>query len=60
MLGLRCCARAFSGCRRWGLIFVAVHGLLTVMASLVAEHGLSACGLQLLWHMGSVVVAHGL
>ena len=39
-LGLRCCAQAFSSCGEWGLLFVAVHGLLTAVASLVAEHGL--------------------
>ena len=39
MLGLRCCARAFSSCER-GLFLVAVRGLLIVVASLVAEHGL--------------------
>ena len=27
-------------------VFVAMGGLLTAMASLVAEHGLQACGLQ--------------
>ena len=43
-----------------GLLFVAVHGLLTAVASLVAEHGLQAHGLQQLWHAGSVVVVHGL
>ena len=37
-LGLRCCARAFSGCGEWGLLFVAVHGLLIAVASLIAEH----------------------
>ena len=39
-LGLRCCARAFSSCGERGLLFVAVRGLLIVVASLVAEHGL--------------------
>ena len=39
-LGLRCCARAFSSCGEWGLLFVAVRGLLIGVASLVAEHGL--------------------
>ena len=40
-LGLRCCARAFSSCGERGLLFVAVHGLLIVVASLsVVEHGL--------------------
>ena len=39
-LGLRCCARAFSSCSEQELPFVAVHGLLIAVASLVAEHGL--------------------
>ena len=39
-LGLHCCARAFSSCGEQGLLFVAVHGLLIAVASLVAEHGL--------------------
>ena len=39
-LGLCCCVQAFSSCGKWGLLFLAVHGLLTAVASLVAEHGL--------------------
>ena len=39
-LGLCCCAQAFSSCGERGLLFVAVRGLLTAVASLVAEHGL--------------------
>ena len=39
-LGLHCCAWAFSSCGERGLLFVAVRGLLTAVASLVAEHGL--------------------
>ena len=39
-LGLCCCARAFSSCGEWGLLFIAVRGLLIAVASLVAEHGL--------------------
>ena len=39
-LGLRCCAQAFSSCGEQGLLFVAVRGLLNVVASLVAEHRL--------------------
>ena len=39
-LGLRCCARAFSSCSERRLLFVAVHGLLIAVASLVVEHGL--------------------
>ena len=27
-------------CGEWALLFVAVHGLLTAVASLVTEHGL--------------------
>ena len=33
-------ARAFSNWSRWGLLFIAGHMLLTVVASLVAEHEL--------------------
>ena len=40
VLGLRCCVWAFSSCGEQGLLFVAVRGLLIVVASLVAEHGL--------------------
>ena len=39
-LGLRCCARAFSSCGEWGLLFVVVCRLLIAVASLVAEHRL--------------------
>ena len=39
-LGLRCCTWAFSSCGEQGLLFVVVRGLLMVVASLVAEHGL--------------------
>ena len=40
VLGLCCCTRAFSGCGEWGLLFIAVRGLLIAVASLVAEHRL--------------------
>ena len=59
-LGLCCCAWASSSCGERRLLFVAVRGLLIAVASLVAEHGLQARGLQQLWHVGSVVVARGL
>ena len=39
-LGLFCCARAFSSCGEWGLLFIVVHGLLIAVASVVAKHGL--------------------
>ena len=40
VLGLRCCARAFSSCDDRGLLLVVVHGLLIAVASLVVEHRL--------------------
>ena len=49
VLGLRFCARAFSSCGKWGPLFIAVRGPLTISASVVAEHRLqtrrlSNCG----------------
>ena len=49
VLGLCFCARVFSSCDKWGPLFIAVHGPLTIAASLVAEHRLqmrrlSSCG----------------
>ena len=49
VLGLRFCARAFSSCGERGPLFIAVHGPLTIAASLVVEHRLqtrrlSNCG----------------
>ena len=49
VLGLRFCARAFSNCGKWGPLFIAVRGPLTIAAFLVAEHRLqmrrlSNCG----------------
>ena len=49
VLGLRFCVRAFSSCGRWGPLFIAVRGPLTIVASPVAEHRLqmsrlSNCG----------------
>ena len=64
VLGLCCCARAFSSCAEWGSSLVEVHGLLIVVASLVAEHGLWAHWLQKQQLAGSgvgpTVVARGL
>ena len=42
-LGLCCCARAFSSCGKQGLLFVLVHGLPNVVASLVEEHRFWVC-----------------
>ena len=49
VLGPRFCARAFSSYGKWGPLFIAVHGPLTIAVSLVAEHKLqtrrlSNCG----------------
>ena len=49
VLGLCFCARAFSSCGKWGPLFIAVRGPLTIAVSLVAEHRLqtrrlSNCG----------------
>ena len=40
VLGLRCCARAFSSCGERELLFVAVRRLLIAVASFAVEHGL--------------------
>ena len=40
VLGLHFCARAFCSCGKWGPLFIAVRGPLTIAASLVAEHRL--------------------
>ena len=61
VLGLRCCARAFSSCGEQGLLFRAVCGLLIAVVSLccgaralgawalvVVARGLSSCGMQAL------------
>ena len=57
-LGLCCYTQAFSSCGEWGLLFIAVHGLLIAVASrfraralgarasAVVVHGLSSWGLQ--------------
>ena len=49
VLGLLFCARAFCSCGKWGPLFMAARGPLTIAASLVAEHRLqtrrpSNCG----------------
>ena len=52
VLDLRFCARAFSSCGKWGPLFIAVRGPLSLSRPL------------LLWstgsrRAGSVIVAHG-
>ena len=46
VLGLRFCARAFSSCGKWGPLFIAVRGPLTITASLAVEHRLQTCRLS--------------
>ena len=46
VLGLHFCARAFSSCGKRGPLFIAVHGPLTMVASLAAEHRLQTCRLS--------------
>ena len=46
VLSLRFCARAFSSYGKWGPLFIAVRGPLTIVASLVAEHRLQTRRLQ--------------
>ena len=65
MLGLHCCTWAFSSCDQWELLFISMHGLLIVVAFLVAELGFRERGLQelglgvsRLWCTGSVVPWH--
>ena len=41
-----------------GSSLVAVRGLLIVVASLVAEHGLQGVWAQYLWHTGLVALRH--
>ena len=52
VLGLHCCAQAFSSCGEWGLLFLAVRGL----------HcgGYSCWGARALGVQASVVVTHRL
>ena len=52
-LGLHCCSWAFSGCGERGLLFIAVRGLLIVVASV-------CCGARALGAWASVVVARRL
>ena len=60
VLGLRFCARAFSSCGKWGPLFIAVRGPLTVAASLVAEHRLQMRRLSNCGHGPSCSAARGI
>ena len=63
VLGLRLCARALSSCGKQGTLLIAVRGLVTIAASLAAEHRLqthrlSNCGSQQLWLTGPAAPRH--
>ena len=60
VLGLRFCARAFSSCGKWGPLFIAVRGPLTIAASLVAEHRLQTRRLSNCGHGPRCSVACGI
>ena len=45
-LGLHCCEQPFFSWGEQALLFILVQGLLTAVASLVAEHRLQARRLQ--------------
>ena len=44
VLGLCCCTQAFSSCNEWGLLFLAMLGLLIVVAFLITDHVLMHLG----------------
>ena len=52
-LGLHCYVRAFSSCGERGLLFVAVRGLLIVVASLCCRAWALGAQAQQLWLVGS-------
>ena len=62
--GLCCCTWAFSSFGEWVYALAVMCGLLFAVAALVGEHGLRACGPQVLPLMGSraqaLAVVHGL
>ena len=58
VLGLRFCARAFSSCGKWGPLFIAVRGPLTVTTSLVGGAQAPDAQAQQLWLMGLVAPRH--
>ena len=57
VLGLRFCARAFSSCGKWGPLFIAVRGPLTIAASRRGAQAPDAQAQQL-WLTGQVAPRH--
>ena len=60
VLGLHCCAWAFSSGSEQELLLAVVLGLLVVVAPQAAERRLQVLGFQQLQRMGPAVVTHGL
>ena len=57
VLGLRFCERAFSSCGKWGPLFIAVRGPLTVAASCCGAQAPDAQAQQL-WLTGPFAPRH--
>ena len=57
VLGLRFCTRAFSSCGKWGPLFIAVRGPLTIAASRCRAQAPDAQAQQL-WLTGLVAPRH--
>ena len=57
VLGPRFCARAFSSCSKWGPLFIAVRGPLTIAASRCPAQAPDAQAQQL-WLTGRVALRH--
>ena len=57
VLGLRFCVRAFSSCGKWGPLFTAVRGCLTITASRCRAQAPDAQAQQL-WLTGLVAPRH--
>ena len=60
---LHCFAQAFSSCRKWGLLFTAVHSFslrLLLLQSSGFRMGFSSCSMraQCLWHVGLAAPWH--
>ena len=58
VLGLCCCTRAFFSCRKQGLLFAVVCGLLVAGASLV-PHSLWGTQASVVAHVGPGAAAAG-
>ena len=57
VLGLRCCAQAFSSCGEWGLLSTVGHRLWGTRAQQLWFTGFSSCGSRALEHGSAVVVS---